>query len=166
MTDGQRAWSVPYSKDAVLRFRNASTGYVRSYRVTTAENKMDGVSSRYQVCPQYYREYSWHLLERSDSTGNSENKELKFWVSTAGPTRVQATFAIGSTTVEVPLQEIEDETQILSPATFAGHTYPAVWGGTSSTLSSGSQVVVMLYLTKADGLIRFEERGGMVWERL
>lgn len=167
LTPGLRAWAAPYPKDAVLRFRNARTGYVRSYRVTTAENvTADPVSGGgIDVCPQYYREYSAHLLQRTDSTGNVENKEIFFRLIMDRSTRLQTTFVIGSTSLEPPLQAIEDGTVTLSPATFAGRTYPAVWGGTIPNTIMRPGVVTTLFLTKADGLIRFEERGGTVWDR-
>ncbi|SHL95934.1 hypothetical protein [Hymenobacter psychrotolerans] len=166
LTPGLRAWTAPYPKDAVLRFRNATTGYVRSYRVTEAENKMDGVGAGVNPCPTYNQEFTSHILQRTDSTGNSENKSMQLYTVVAGnTTRVQSRFNIGNTSVSLPLKEVEDGTQSLSPATFAGRTYPAVLGGTTSLAGSGSRVVVTLYMTKAEGLIRFEERGGTVWDR-
>lgn len=166
LTPGVRAWTAPYPKDAVLRFRNASTGYVRSYRVTTAENKTDGVNAGIDPCPMYMREYASHTLERSDSTGNGDNKTIQFYMTAGNFVFIQSKLSIGSTTVELSLQEIEDGTRVLSPATFAGRTYPAVLSGTPLAPSVGSRVVVRLYLTKAEGLIRFEERGGTAWDRL
>lgn len=166
LAQGLRAWSAPYAKDAVFRFRNARTGYVRSYRVTTAEIKENAVSGGgIDVCTQYYREIGLHELERTDSTGKVENKVIRLQMATTNTTRVQTTFTIGSTSVEPSLQAIEDGSQVLSPATFAGRTYPAVWGGTSSNPVARPGMVVTLYMTKADGLIRFEERGGTVWDR-
>lgn len=39
--------------------------------------------------------------------------------------------------------------------------------GRSTTLAGARPgVVLTLYVTKVDGLIRFEERGGTVWNRL
>ena len=166
LSPGLRAWASPYPKEAVLRFRNAGTGYVRTYRVTAAESKTDGVGAGLDPCPQYYREYASHTLARTDSTGNGDNKAILLYLAAGNASRVQSRFSIGSTSVEPPLMEIEAGTHPLSPATFAGRTYPAVWGGTSSLAASGSRVVVTLYLTKAEGLVRFEERGGTVWDRL
>ncbi|GAA3990703.1 hypothetical protein [Hymenobacter antarcticus] len=166
LTPGLRAWSVPDPQGAVFRFRNARTGYVRSYRVVQADNKTDGVSAGLNACPQYYREYTAHVLERTDSIGNRENNALRFDVSTANAPRAKSTFRIGSTTVDLLIQEVEDGTYALSPATFAGRTYPAVLGGTSSLAAPGANVAVTVYLTKADGLVRFEERGGTAWDRL
>lgn len=166
LTAGLRAWAAPYPKDAVLRFRNASTGYVRSYRVSSAENKTDGVSSGANVCPSYYREYTAHVLERTDSTGGRENKLLRFDMTTANATRARASFTIGSTNVELLIQEVEDGQQATYPATFGTRTYTAVLGGTSSLAFQGASVVTTLYVTKAEGLVRFVERGGTTWDRL
>ena len=168
LTSSLRDWSAPYPKDAVLRFRNASTGYVRSYRVAKVENETPGIHSGVDPCPQHYREYTSHVLERSDSTGGRENKSMRFDVFAAtNTTRLQASFAIGSTSFELPFQEIEDGTQTLPSATFAGRTYSAVLGRTSGGVAfSGGGVTLTAYLTKAEGLIRFEERGGTVWDRV
>ena len=166
ITSGVRSWAAPYPKDAVLRFRNAGTGYVRSYRVTSAENQMDGVNAGINLCPLYFREFSRHALQRVDSTGTREDKEIMFRVETANSTQARASLTVGSTNVDLPIQEVEDGTQALSPATFSGRSYPAVLGGGSSLAFPGSRVVVRLYVTKTEGLIRFEERGGTVWDRL
>jgi hypothetical protein len=47
-----------------------------------------------------------------------------------------------------------------------GRTYPAVWSGTLLNAIMRTRVVTTLFLTKANGLIRFEEHGGTVWDRL
>lgn len=166
LTAGFRAWSTPYPNGAVLRFRNASTGYVRSYRVSKAESATQDVGSGRNLCPQYQQEYTSHALERSDSTGGSENKVLRVDVLATSAERCNSTVHIGSTLFGVPLSEIEAGTQALFPATFAGRNYPAVYGCVADFAYSGANVTVKLYLTKADGIVRFEERGGTVWERL
>ena len=166
LTAGLRAWSAPYPKDAVLRFRNASTGYVRSYRVAIAKAETRDIRYGVDPCPVHTQEYTSHTLERTDSTGGRDNKMLRFEVFATTTSRLKATFLIGSTDCELPLLEVEDGSRVLAPATFAGRTYPAVLGVRSSFAFSGPGVTLTMYLTKADGLIRFEERGGTVWDRL
>jgi hypothetical protein len=162
-----RDWSAPYPKDAVLRFRNATTGYVRSYRVVTAESKSRDVHSGVNLCPEYTQDYTSHMLERTDSTNGRENQMLRFEVFAAtNVTRFSSSMTVGSTPFSLPLEEIEAGTLALPAATFAGRTYPAVFGYRSSLASSAPNVALIMYLTKANGLIRFEERGGTVWDRL
>ena len=162
-----RAWSAPYPKDAVLQFRNAATGYVRRYRVVTAESQRRDVHTGVDPCPEYTQEYTSHALERTDSTNGRENQLLKFEVFAAtNVTRFKSTMAVGSTSFDLPLEEIEAGTQALAPATFAGRTYPAVAGYNASPAVTRPNATVTMYLTKANGLIRFEERGGTVWDRL
>ncbi|WBO86804.1 hypothetical protein [Hymenobacter yonginensis] len=166
LTPGLRAWVDPYAKGAVLRFRNAGTGYVRSYRVTEAEGKMDGAGSGVDPCPAYYREYATRTLERTDSTGKGAEHLIRFYLAAQNSSRTEARLSMGFSSVEPPLQQIENGTQALAPATFAGRTYPAVWCNGPFSPGSGSRAVVLMCLTKADGLIRFEERNGTAWDRL
>lgn len=151
----------------MLRFRNDRTGYVRSYRVVTAENKTDAVSGvGIDVYPSYYREYTSHILQRIDSTGNSDNKELEFCLATDNSVKIKSRYRIGPSSIELAVPEVEDGTEVLSHATFAGRTYPTVLGRSITLAGARPSVVLTLYVTKVDGLIRFEERGGTVWNRL
>jgi hypothetical protein len=90
-------------------------------------------------------------LERTDSANGRDNHLLRFEVFAAtNHTRFHSTMLVGSTSFDPPLKEIEAGTLMLAPATFAGRTYPAVVGYSTSPGVYPPNKTVAMYLTKAN----------------
>lgn len=173
LTAGQRAWSDPFEENAVWRFRNEATGYERSYRVTKFQAERIGNGAKLSVCPNYYQEYVFADLERTDSTFTGSARRINHLQLTspnAGSTDGDFLEWGAATNFYLPIDEAEDGRQVLLPATFGGRYYPAVLVCTRNLAPqptvSYPATSLRLFLTKAEGVIRFEERGGNIWNRL
>ena len=162
LSAGQRAWTDLFAATTVWRFRNAA-GYERTYRVTKAEtqNVGGGSTAKFSVCSTYYEEYSLADLERTDSTLTSFAK---------GIYHLQVAANIGRnflqwnhTSFLLPINEVEAGQKTLSPATFGGRTYPSVMECTSQPFTPQ---VLHLFLTKADGVVAFDDPYGTLWTRI
>jgi hypothetical protein len=169
LTADQRTWMAPYPQDAVLRFTNAS-GYVRTYRVTKAENaSIRTGGSKNSFCATYDVEYYTVRLERTDSLGLNRGLYDLALGATKDPAPVKARMQWAGSEFPLPLAEVENGQRVLGPATLAGRTYQHVLDLTYVELSvphTRAWAIKRLFLTKAEGVIRFEERGGTVWDRL
>ena len=173
LTASQRAWADPYPKNAVLRFRNAS-GYVRTYQVVASRIEFGAVGgSKSSLCADYHVEHFHMQVERTDSAGlirGMYQQNVGATVAAQGQTNNVSTLQWASSYFDVPISAIEEGRVVLGPATFAGRTYQQVLElrdvGITVSPMNRSWYVPRLFLTKADGVIRFEERGGMVWDRL
>jgi len=58
---------------------------------------------------------------------------------------------------------------LMRPATFGGRTYPAVLQGTYYSIAPPAPrptYAARIFFTKAEGLVRVEEFGGTMWNRL
>lgn len=170
LTAGEKSWMAPYAKNAVLRFRNTS-GYERTYKVIesdiTTENR--GNVGKGAVCPSYRREYATAVLERTDTTGTDYFKRQQSLKqgATADREAYSGYLQWGVSSFIAPIKEVEAGQQALGTQTFAGRTYQNVLelsGGVGSTATNPT-AVVRIFLTKAEGVIRFEERGGTTWNR-
>ena len=175
LTAGQRAWGAPFAENAVWRFRNEATGYERTYRVTKfrAESIGSGGAAKISVCPSYYQDYVFADLERTDSTFTGSAKQiyhLQLTAPNAGNTTGDFLQWGPAAAFYLPIDATESGQQVLLPATFGGRSYPAVLECTRNTAPQPTvpypATSVRLFLTKAEGLVRFEERGGNVWNRL
>ncbi|GAA3921334.1 hypothetical protein [Hymenobacter algoricola] len=177
LTADQRAWAVPYPKNAELRFRNAA-GYVRTYRVTESriEFARQG-AAKSTVCGTHQSEGFVMRLERTDSVGRgdyilhlSADEGGTSPNGPNGPNGQTATLRWAASEFRVPTYAMDRGLQAVGTATVAGRTYQNVvelndLGGTVSPTRQPWYVPRVL-LTKADGVIRFYERGGNVWDRL
>ena len=169
LTTGQRAWAAPYPKNAVLRFRNSS-GYERTYRVVEATNESgSGGGSKSSVCSAYQSEYFFTRLERTDSAGVYRGLYFQKMDAAVDQIPFKAQIQWASSDFSLPIAEIEDGKKALGPATFAGRTYQNVLDLPNVDALAPNKAawgITRIFITKADGVIRFEERGGTAWNRL
>ncbi len=171
LTEGQSEWSKAFTKNDVWRFRNGN-GYVRTYRITETKTYSEGGGGKNSFCATNFTEYFNATLERTDSTANSIDKEFRFLISPANLTSnkpFHAKVFMGISDFTLPIDQVEDGRLTLAPATFGSRTYPAVL---ESTYTPIPPLVVLptyvarIFFTKADGIVRFEDFGGTVWDRL
>lgn len=166
LSAGQRAWGGPFVANAEWRFRNAA-GYERAYRITSAETRSigSGGTSKISVCPTYYQEYTFSDFARTDSalTGYAKGIYHLQLAATvvANDSHHLLQWSYGD--FSLPIDEAEAGQVALAPATFGGRTYPAVLACTSRKLAP---LVLHLYLTKAEGVVAFDDEYGTLWGRL
>ncbi len=175
LTQGQSEWGKAFVKDDVWRFRNAN-GYVRTYRVTQAETlSKSGGGGKSSFCSTDFTKYFAAELERTDSTAQSSEGRILFQMYPANSTNntpFNAKAFIGLGAFSLPIDQVEDGQLTLAPATFGSRTYPAVLGSTYTPIPPLAPLVprptyvARIYFTKAEGIVRFEEFGGTVWNRL
>ena len=168
LTDTQRAWAAPYPLNKVLRFRNAATGYERTYRVRTHQDTLVQVHSNTD-CPGYRWEMRSAVIERTDSASVPREVLHGLFITAEAPSnsyRVGMNWGLAG--FNLPAKEVDAGRLNLPPATFAGRTYQQVIQSTFTvtTPETSPRTVARIYLTKAEGIIRFEERGGSIWDLL
>src|SRR6476469_4550756 len=179
-TTGQREWANPYTQGTVWRFRNAS-GEEQTYLVKTFTDEMIGAGGgKSSFCPNYYHQDVNVQLERTDSTSTHK---FEFGLFTASGSQT-AGFGAGltwrSNIFLLPIAEIEEgqtifnsnsyvASQLLPQLTVGGRTYNNVLTCTiSAYYANNTQPVSVrqVWLTKADGLVRFKTVAGTVWDRI
>ena len=172
LSPGQQDWRNAYVKDAVWRFQNAR-GYVRTYRVARADVLSEGGGGgKSSLCASYFTNYFVGELERTDSVAHPLEKFFRFQMSPANAAANKAFDAyaqVGGGYFSLPIDRVEDGRLPLGPATVGNRTYPAVLESTyapAPPLVPRPTAARRLYVTKAEGIIRFEEFGGTVWNRL
>ena len=169
LTQGEQQWGNAYVKNAVWRFQNAR-GYVRTYRVTRSETISEGGGGgKGSLCATYYNNFFLADLERTDSLGTLFRFQMSPANSAANASFKAYVQLNGNDFAPLPIDQVEDGRLTLAPATFGSRTYPAVL---ESTYTPNPPPVPRptsarrIYLTKAEGVVRFEEFGGTVWNRL
>jgi hypothetical protein len=182
LTAEQRTWGDAYREGDTWRFRNAA-GYERRYKVTNFKDKMQAhvpkslsVTHRYQLVEA--------TIERQDSTTYKgspfQNKysmlfELQAEVVRGTPYDSKVQQLTWTTSVALPIDAINTQpippagalpsgVQFLPQLTIAGRTYENVLEFTTTHNNLAWQAK-KIYYTKAEGVIRFEENGGEVWDR-
>lgn len=172
LTQGESEWSKAFVKNDVWRFRNAN-GYVRTYRVSRAETlSQGGGGGKSSFCATYFVKYFIADLVREDSAAHPLEKNFRFQMGPANATTnkpVTANAFLWGSDFSLPIDQVEDGRLALGPATFGGRTYPAVLQGIYHTVSPPAPRPTnakRVFFTKAEGLVRVEEFGGTVWNRL
>ena len=166
LSTGQRAWATPFAATTAWRFRNAA-GYERTYRVSKSESQTmgSGGASKLSVCPSYYQEYFFADFERTDSTLTGYTKgiyHLQLAANNVGNTNGHL-MQWNHADFLLAIDEVEVGQKVLAPATFGGRTYPAVLESTSQKFAP---LVLHLYLTKAEGVVAFDDQYGTLWTRI
>lgn len=164
LSPDERAWAAPFAVNAVWRFRNAA-GYERTYRITKQETQNIGYgASKLSVCPSYYHEYIFADIVRTDSTDH-RGELYRFQLSAVVPGTSPSSFLQwGSVSApNLPIAEVEAGQLTLPSATLGGHTYPSVIKATSTYYAP---MIMSIYVTKAEGLVAFDDRYGVQWTRL
>ena len=172
LTQSESEWTKAFTKDDVWRFRNAN-GYVRTYRVSRAEILPEGKgSSKNTFCNTYFIKSFVAELVRTDSAAHPREKTFSFYIVPAKAPSSQLTTAIivlGDSRFYLYIDQVEDGRLALGPATFGGRTYPAVLQGIYHTVPPPAPRPMNakhVFFTKAEGLVRVEDFGGTVWDRL
>ena len=161
LTAAQLAWGQPFAVGAVWRFANAA-GTARTYRITTSTVQSIGTGgAKLSVCPAYHEEYLFADGARTDSAQDKKIYHLQLAAPTGGNEHDILQWGDGdySPTPNGPVQG-----QIpWHPATLGGRSYPEVMECTNTMFSP---LVLHLFLTKADGIVAFDDRHGVRWTRL
>lgn len=160
LTAAQFDWGQPFAVGAVWRFANAA-GTVRTYRIIASEVKSIGTGwAKLSVCPAYHEEYLFADAVRTDSAQDKKFYHLQLAAPTGGNESDLLQWGDGdySPTPNGPVPG-----QIpWHPATLGGHSYPEVMECTNTMFSP---LVLHLFLTKADGIVAFDDRHGVRWIR-
>jgi hypothetical protein len=178
LSTGQREWAAAYAENTVLRFHNAS-GYERRYRVSKVSDESEGKGGgKSSFCPNYYVQTLTASIERTDSTGIPLTlQQFGATGQNLGPNEsYNAGLSWGGAYFSLPIGEVESgqplpagDCRLLPQATFAGRTYNNVLEGTVNSfyaMSLPPTGVLRIFITKADGVIRFETKAGTIWDRV
>lgn len=162
LTSTQLAWSTPFTVGTIWQFHNPA-GKVRTYQVTTSEKTNIGTGGgKISVCAAYYEEYIFSNSVRSDSTKDGLLYRLQLVAPSSGGGSSNflqwgdASYALspdGPVAGQLPWH----------PATLGGHYYPEVMEGQNTMYNP---LVLHLFLTKAEGVVAFDDRHGVRWTRL
>ncbi|WP_345233347.1 hypothetical protein [Hymenobacter saemangeumensis] len=180
LTAGQQAWVNPYVKGAVWRFRNAA-GYERSYLIKEVEDKMDAKgTSKGTLCPTFYVQAINIQLERTDSVQAKRHFLSLAPGATNSEVKVLASLVWADMEFELPIGNVEDgvpprstgngnTSQLHSQLVVGGRSYQNVLESSMIpfyTDSKPSSTVIRTFVTKNEGLVRFDTRAGTVWSRI
>lgn len=162
LTAAQLAWGQPFAVGAVWRFANVA-GTARTYRITTSVVQSIGTGgAKLSVCPAYHEEYLFADGVRTDS---AQDKSIFYHLQLAAPTGGNESDLLqwgggdysptpnGPVGLQLPWH----------PATLGGRSYPEVMECTNTMFSP---LVLHIFLTKADGIVAFDDRHGVRWTRL
>ncbi|RTQ46569.1 hypothetical protein EJV47_21715 [Hymenobacter gummosus] len=176
-----QAWAVPYRLGEEWRFHNAE-GYERRYQVKgLAEQQLPGMVPGTQRVG-YYQQGLGARLERVDSAyverPAQNHYQATFSLTAAVPTEPTKPLAAqlnwGPVQLSIPAgainqqQALPVDVRLLPTITLGNRQYQNVLEYTSLQTSAArvpAWQVQRLYYTKANGVVRFVEAGGTVWDR-
>jgi hypothetical protein len=180
----QRAWAAIYQDGNTWRFKSEANGYEQTYRIHNLENKKQGHSGgKFDVTAEYFGEELYAEVERTDSAYsrprvNFHYRDLYVQAQTTQSNpNGQGRFSLNWAGTVVPLAVDDFEKgsivfanwQLVPQATYQGRTYQNVFVYTAPRLPlqlQGPNHAAQIYYTKQDGVIRFVEFSGQVWNRL
>ncbi|RTQ48407.1 hypothetical protein EJV47_15655 [Hymenobacter gummosus] len=166
LPDAVRGWADPFAPGTEWRFRNAA-GRVRTYRVDKRDVGMVGHNSKSSLCPAYYREAADVRISRADSADRAFYSFI-MQAPLGSSNYLDASIGWDGGYFALPLIEVETGNATLPTRTIGGRTYQQVLevqGPAPTNPAVQPRKPVRIFLTKADGIIRFEEYNGSVWER-
>ena len=174
----EQAWATPYRLGEEWRFRNAQ-GYERRYQVKgLADQQLSGLAPGTQRVA-YYRQGLSARLERVDS-GYVERPLRERYLATfslkaavpkaAEPLLAELTWGPSQLRLPTtaPAQELPADVRLLPTASLGPREYHNVWEYTSLLTSASRPVAGQLrqvYYSKENGVVRFIEADGTVWDR-
>lgn len=180
LTAEERKWANPYAEGSVWRFRNTA-GYERRYLVKEFRDEMaSGGGSKGSFCPSYYHQQVNARFERTDSlqtTGHQLSMSTAANYQTA-PFGASLTWA--GSEFGLPITEVEQgmaplnignvsSARVLPQVTVSGRVYPNVLECSLTPFAHATNApstVLRIFVTKADGIIRFETKAGTAWDRI
>jgi hypothetical protein len=181
LSAADQAWATPYRLGEEWRFRNAA-GYERRYQVKgLADQQLPGLRAGTQRVG-YYQQGLSARLARVDSGYVSRatvgNYQASFSLTAAvpggAPQPLTADLNWGLTHLSLPAaaldarQALPVDVRLLPTVTLGNRSYQNVLEY-SSLQTSAARVpawqVQRLYYTKENGVVRFVEAGGTVWDR-
>jgi hypothetical protein len=160
LTAAQLEWGQPFAAGTVWRFANAA-GTVRTYRVTTSAVKSIGTGgAKLSICPAYHEEYLFADAVRTDSAQDQKIYHLQLAAPTGG--NEQDLLQWGGGDYALTPNGPGPGQLPWHPDTLGGRFYPEVMEGTNTMFSP---LVLHIFLTKADGIVAFDDRHGVRWTR-
>ncbi|MCC3157535.1 hypothetical protein LJ737_09810 [Hymenobacter sp. 15J16-1T3B] len=178
ISQAEQAWATPYRLGDEWRFRNAA-GYERRYQVKgLADQQLPGMAAGSQRV-QYYRQGLSARLERVDSGYVARPGQQQYLAQfsmkaavpkSAEPLTVELTWGPSQLRLPAAAQPgaLPADVRLLPAATLGTRQYQNVWEYTS-LLTSAARVpagaVRQVYYTKENGVVRFVEANGTVWDR-
>lgn len=178
ISQSEQAWATPYRLGEEWRFRNAA-GYERRYQVKgLADQQLPGLALESQRVT-YYRQGLSARLERIDSGYVARAAQAQFLVTfsikAAVPRAAEgltAELTWGPAHLRLPTdaqpQDLPVDAHLLPTATLGQREYQNVWEYTSLLTSAARTAPgqpLRLYYTKDNGVVRFIEADGTVWDR-
>ncbi|RAK65088.1 hypothetical protein DLM85_16215 [Hymenobacter edaphi] len=178
VSQAEQVWATPYRLGEEWRFRNAA-GYERRYQVKgLADQQLPGIALGSQRV-QYYRQGLSARLERVDSGYVARPDQDKYLATFSMKAAVPKTTELltveltwGPSRLQLPATAqpaaLPADVRLLPTATLGTRQYQNVWEYTS-LLTSAARVpagaVRQVYYTKENGVVRFVEANGTVWDR-
>ncbi|TLM90105.1 hypothetical protein [Hymenobacter jeollabukensis] len=178
ISQAEQAWATPYRLGEEWRFRDAA-GYERRYQVKgLADQQLSGMAAGSQRVA-YYRQGLSARLERVDSGYVALDRRGQYLASfslkaavpkAAEPLTAELTW--GPAQLRLPAaaaaQELPADVRLLPTASLGSRVYQNIWEYTS-LLTSASRPAAgqlrQLYYSKENGVVRFVEADGTVWDR-
>lgn len=166
LSAGQRAWTDSFAPGTIWRFRNAA-GYERTYRIDTRNTDMVGSGGgKSSFCSSYYMEEVGIRFARTDSVAQSQHMFYLTAKSASPISASEASISWGAQSFVPPIDQAETTGAGLATYTFNGRTYTQVLEVNGKFVAQIPTMATRLYLTKTDGIIRFEDKNGTVWDRI
>lgn len=180
LSPADQAWAAPYRLGEEWRFRNAA-GYERRYQVKgLAEQELPGLAAGSRRV-SYRQQGLGARLERIDSGYVARPTAARYLASfslqaavPAAAQPLQAQLRWGPTELLLPAaavdahQPLPADVRLLPASTLGTRTYQNVLEYTS-LLTSAARVPAgqlrQVYYTKENGVVRFVEADGTVWDR-
>ncbi|KAA9338164.1 hypothetical protein F0P96_04770 [Hymenobacter busanensis] len=179
----EQAWVTPYRLGEEWRFRNAA-GYERRYQVRGLTDRTWPGHPAGSSMMQYYQQEVGARVERVDSAYDQRADQYKFAATMvvgaaikfeAQPLPLMARFEWGSTALALPVAEVNSMrplpagVRLLPAATFGSQTYQNVLEYTNLQPRADQPlapwVTTRLYYSREQGVVRFVEADGTVWDR-
>jgi hypothetical protein len=181
LSAAEQAWAAPYRLGEEWRFRNAA-GYERRYQVKgLADQQLPGMVPGTQRVG-YYQQGLGARLERVDSAyverPEQGRYQATFSLTAAVPTMptkpLAAQLSWGAVQLSLPAAALEQQqalpvdVRLLPTITLGNQPYQNVLEYTSLQTSAArvpAWQVQRVYYTKENGVVRFVEANGTVWDR-
>ncbi|WP_400194026.1 hypothetical protein [Hymenobacter sp. B81] len=184
LSNDEQAWVTPYRLGQEWRFRNAA-GYERRYQVRGLTDRTWPGRPNPQSVIAYYQQEVGARVERVDSAYYQRAEGYKYaatFVLTSAaayepqPLALTARLEWGVSPLTLPVaavntsQPLPAGMRLLPEVNLGGRTYHNVIEYTSLPPQPDQDLrpwmATRLYYTKEQGVVRFEEAGGLVWDRV
>lgn len=174
----EQSWAAPYRLGEEWRFRNAQ-GYERRYQVKgLSDQQLSGMAPGSQRVA-YYRQGLSARLERVDSGYVALDRRGQYLATfslkaavpkAAEPLTAELTWGPAQLRLPTaaPAQELPADVRLLPTVSLGSRVYQNIWEYTSLLTSASRPAagqVRQMYYSKENGVVRFIEADGTVWDR-